>query len=411
MKSWFAYWVCPMATKQLWQWAGLDDNGERHEGAYWAEQRSDALFALQQQCLHPLSLRRRPVRQAQWRGEHSSDVIHQLATLLQAGLTLPDGLQLLAKQQPSVQWQALLQTLAENLAQGETFSGALSRWPEVFPPLYQAMIRTGELTGKLDECCFKLAAQQKTQLVLARKVKKALRYPLIVLTLAFIVVLAMIYFVLPEFATIYQTFNTPLPALTRGVLACADILQQASLPLAIISLLLAILLGRLQKQSGWLRYQQRILLACPLIGQLVLGQKLSQIFTVLSLTQRAGIAFLQGMESVKETLTCPWWRDIVDAIHQDITQGQSISAAFSARGVFTPLCIQLISTGEASGALDAMLFNLARHHSEQTQHQADGLASMLEPLLLIVTGIIVGTLIVAMYLPIFHLGDAMSGMG
>jgi protein transport protein HofC len=130
------------------------------------------------------------------------------------------------------------------------------------------------------------------------------------------------------------------------VLACADILQQGSLPLAIISLMLAILLSRLQKHSGWLRYQQRILLACPVTGQLVLGQKLSQIFTVLSLTQQAGIAFLQGLESVKETLTCPWWRDIVDAIHQDITQGQSISAAFSARGVFTPLCIQLVSTGK-----------------------------------------------------------------
>lgn len=93
-----------MATKQLWQWSGLDDNGERHKGACWAEQRGDVLFALQQQCLHPLSLRRRPVRQAQWHAEHSSQVIHQLATLLQAGLTLPDGLQLLAKQQSSVQW-------------------------------------------------------------------------------------------------------------------------------------------------------------------------------------------------------------------------------------------------------------------------------------------------------------------
>lgn len=400
-----------MATKQLWQWSGLDDNGERHNGASWAEQRGDVLFALQQQSLHPLSLRRCQVRQSLWRGEHSSHVIHQLATLLQAGLTLPDGLQLLAKQQSSVQWQALLQTLAENLAQGETFSGALSRWPEVFPPLYLAMIRTGELTGKLDECCFKLAAQQKTQLALVRKVKKALRYPLIVLILAFIVVLAMVYFVLPEFATIYQTFNTPLPALTRGVLACADILQRGSLPFAIISLMLAIVLSRLQKHSGWLRYQQRILLACPVTGQLVLGQKLSQIFTVLSLTQQAGIAFLQGLESVKETLACPWWRDIVAAIHQDITRGLSISAALSARGVFTPLCIQLVSTGEASGALDAMLLNLAKHHSEHTQQLADGLASILEPIMLVVTGLIVGTLIVAMYLPIFHLGDAMSGMG
>jgi protein transport protein HofC len=400
-----------MSTKHLWQWSGLDDNGEQHEGVHWAEQRSEVLFTLQQRCIHPLSLRRRPVRQAQWRGEHSSEIIHQLATLLQAGLTLPDGLQLLAKQQPSAQWQALLHTLAENLAQGETFSGALSRWPEVFPPLYLAMIRTGELTGKLDECCFKLASQQKTQLALARKVKKALRYPLIVLMLAFIVVLAMIYFVLPEFATIYQTFNTPLPALTRGVLACADILQQGSIPLIIGCLGLALLLGRLQKHPGWLRYQQRILLACPLMGPLVLGQKLSQIFTVLSLTQRAGIAFLQGLETVEETVTQPLWREVISRLHHDISQGSPIWQAMENSQVFTPLCIQLVRTGEASGALDQMLQKLADYHSEKTHQLAENLTSLLEPMLLVVTGAIIGTLVVAMYLPIFHLGDAISGAG
>jgi len=144
------------------------------------------------------------------------------------------------------------------------------------------------------------------------------------------------------------------------------------------------------------------------IGPLVRGQKLSQIFTVLSLTQQAGIAFIQGLESTEETLECPFWQEKLQAIRHRIMQGLPIWSALNEAEIFTPLCIQLVRTGEASGALDTMLSNLAQHHNEQTFQQADNLASLLEPVLLIVTGLIIGTLVVAMYLPIFHLGDAMS---
>jgi len=405
------FWASRMASKQLWQWTGIDKTGALQAGAHWSESRSAAVALLQQQQIHPLSLKRRPVRRALWRVEHSSTLLHQLATLLQAGLTLPDGLLLLAAQHPARQWQALLRHLAQALEQGETFSAALAQWPEVFPPLWLAMIRTGELTGKLDECCFKLAHQQKAQQALALKVKKALRYPLIILALTAAVVLAMVYLVLPEFSAIYQTFNTPLPALTRGVIAGAALMQQCALPLLAVALLTGLAASLLRKQETWLRYQQRLLLSCPLVGQLVRGQRLSQIFTVLTLTQRAGITFLAGLESVLETLSCPWWRDILQQAHQQITEGAGISAALARSGAFTPLCIQLIHTGEMSGALDTMLHNLAEYHSEQTLRQADGLAGVLEPLLLVVTGLIIGVLVVAMYLPIFHLGDAMSGTG
>lgn len=400
-----------MAAKSLWHWSGLNSAGELIQGTSWESQRPEVLLRLQQQQIHLLSLKRQPVRNALWQGEHSSEIMRQLATLLQAGLTLPESLRLLSQQQSSVQWQALLDSLAGKLEQGEPFSAALAQWPDVFPPLYQAMVQTGELTGNLDECCFKLAEQQKAQLLLSRKVKKALRYPLIILALAFVVVLAMVYLVLPEFATIYQTFNTPLPALTRGVIAFAGIMQQCAVPLVLLCLLGTSALTGLRHHHGWLRYRQRMLLACPHMGQLVRGQRLSQIFTVLALTQRSGIAFLQGLESVSNTLTCPWWQEKIQAIHHHVTQGESISSALSGSGMFTPLCIQLVRTGEASGALDTMLLNLAQHHSEQTSQQADNLASLLEPLLLVVTGIIIGTLVVAMYLPIFHLGDAMSGVG
>lgn len=400
-----------MQAKQLWHWRGLDESGQRCEGARWAADRLAVADALQAEQIFILALRRSAVRTAAWRGTHRCEVVHQLATLLKAGLTLPDALLMLSRQHPVRQWQALLQSLAEDLAQGTALSAAMRRWPDAFPPIYIAMIHTGELTGALDECCFQLAAQQKTQLTLTGKVKKALRYPLIVLSLAVAVTLAMILLVLPEFAAIYQTFNTPLPALTRGVMALSGLITRAGPWMLAATLLLAASGFVLRNHPPWLRYRQRLLLGIPVVGGLVRGQKLSQIFTVLALTQRAGIAFLQGLESVEATLTCPHWREAIHHIHQEIAQGTPIWTALKNSGQFSALCIQLVQTGEVSGALDTMLDNLARHHSELTQQQADSLATLLEPLMLVVTGVIIGTLIVAMYLPIFHLGDAMSGMG
>jgi hypothetical protein len=147
------------------------------------------------------------------------------------------------------------------------------------------------------------------------------------------------------------------------------------------------------------------------VGKLKRGQRLSQIFTVLALTQSAGISFLQGLESVEDTLNCPLWRQRIQQVHLHISHGAPIWQALERSGGFTTLCLQLIRTGEASGSLDTMLENLARHHSEQTHYQAENLATLLEPALLLITGTIVGVLVVAMYLPIFHLGDAISGMG
>ena len=396
-----------MADNQLWRWRALNPQGEQKTGALWAADKQTAWSVLLGRDLFPLEIKR-SLQQTRWRAQQRYEVIHQLATLLQAGLTLSAGLALLAQQHPIRQWQALLQSVADDLSAGCAFSDALKKWPHVFPPLYVSMMKTGELTGKLDECCRQLAQQQKTQHQLSAKVKKALRYPVIILALAFAVVLAMVTLVLPEFAAIYKTFNTPLPALTRAVMALATMLQERGAGLLLSLVVAACGLMYVRRNRRWQRATQRLLLSSPVIGALVRGQKLSQIFTVLSLTQQAGIAFIQGLESTEETLTCPFWQEKLQAIRQHIMQGAPIWSALNEAAIFTPLCIQLVRTGEASGALDTMLANLAQHHNEQTFQQADNLASLLEPLLLIVTGLIIGTLVVAMYLPIFHLGDAIG---
>lgn len=400
-----------MSVKQLWRWQGITNEGNALDGALWADSRPSLIFALEQQHITPLSIKRMGVKTSHWSRARSAEAIHQLATLLKAGLTLSAGLTLLAEQHPSSQWQALLRTLAYDMEQGLSLSASLSQWQHVFPPLYLAMIRTGELTGKLDDCCFELARQQKSQQQLADKVRKALRYPMIILTMAIMVVLAMLHFVLPEFAAIYRTFNTPLPALTRWIMAMAHYSSQWGWLAGLLGLMLGVVYNLIKQKPDWLMLRQKILLRMPIIGPMVRGQKLTQIFTVLALTQNAGIPFLQGLESVTATLNCPYWSRLLAQAHHDISSGKPVWLALKNSGEFSPLCLQLVRTGEASGSLDLMLDNLARHHRENTLSQAENLTVLLEPALLVITGLIIGTLVVAMYLPIFHLGDAMSGVG
>lgn len=224
-----------MAANQLWRWRALTKDGEPRSGTLWATDRNAAFTRLMRNDLHPLTLTRCAQRH-RWRPHHCDEMFHQLASLLQAGLTLSHSLQMLAEQHPLKPWQALLQSIADELSEGCPFSESLKKWPAVFSPLHVSMVKTGELTGKLEVCCRQLAQQQKAQQQLSAKVKKALRYPAIVLTLAVLVVLAMVTLVLPEFAAIYKTFNTPLPVLTQMVMGMAAFMQSYALALFVLLL-------------------------------------------------------------------------------------------------------------------------------------------------------------------------------
>ncbi|MCS2160757.1 protein transport protein HofC [Scandinavium sp. H11S7] len=398
-----------MASKQLWHWRGVTSLGEIRQGSVWAENKMAAMASAGRDGVQPLSLTRRATRKSHWRAQYSSELMQQLATLLQAGLTLSESLMLLAEQHPVAQWQAMMQDLAQRLAHGASLSDAMQQWPEAFPPLYHTLIQAGEMTGKLDYCCAHLARQQEEQHKLSQKVKKALRYPLIILLLALLVVIGMSAFVLPEFAAIYRTFNTPLPILTQMVMSMSAGVQHGLPLIGLLATLPFLLRPVLRRSPYWQRLRPQLLLALPVVSGLIRGQRLSQIYTVLALTQNAGIPFLQGLESVEKTLTCSWWRDVIHQTSESIAKGSAIWQAMEQQKIFTPLCKQLVRTGEVSGSLDKMLENLAHYHSDQTHQQAENLATLLEPVMLLVTGIIIGTLVVAMYLPIFHLGDAISG--
>lgn len=399
-----------MKPVSLWFWKAVDRHGALKQGTMLASQLASLLSEMDRQQLMLLSARRcRKTLRLRWLTSDKIECIRQIALLLQAGITLSDALTLIAEQHPRPAWSALLQNIACRIGSGASFAEALRAWPQIFPPLFVALIHTGELTGKLSACCLLLAEQQEQLCTLHKKVRSALRYPAFVLLITVLVTGGMLTFVLPEFALIYQAVNAPLPPLTRALLTCAEGLRQLALPGGVVIILLSAgVLGLRRRHAGWQEREQKILLRIPLVAPLWRGRILSQIFTVLSLTQRAGIPLLQGLSATADTLVHRLWRKQTDLIITEISLGAPFWQALTPTPCFTPLCQQLIRIGEESGTLDLMLDRLAKWHTQRTLEQAEKLTARLEPLTIVTIGVIVGGLVMAMYLPIFHLGEAIG---
>jgi protein transport protein HofC len=397
-----------MANLYTFRWHALDSMGMLLEGATLVVSQDALLNQLSERGILPVSWQRgRCWRSRDWKWQQKIDLVRQLATLLKAGLPLSESLTMLAEGHPHSGWRVLLNELQQRVMAGETFSHALRAWPQIFPPLYPALMEVGELTGQLDECCRQLALQQSKQLHLRQKVIKALRYPLFILCVALAVSAGMLLFVLPEFVSVYASFNAPLPAFTAVVIALSTWLQQHVLSLSLLCAIVIVTGLKLYRGSVcWQQRVQRVLLHLPLLSPLWRGGQLSQIYAIMHLTQCAGLTLLHSLKAVEVTMTSRLWREAIVALQTHIAAGAPLYQALQQHELFTPLCAQLIRVGEEAGALDVMLARLAEWHEAQTLSRADALAASLEPLMMVVIGGIVGTLVIAMYLPVFGLGDA-----
>ncbi|WP_075182200.1 protein transport protein HofC [Pantoea sp. 1.19] len=404
-----------MTTRKLWYWTALDANGALHTGCTFASSRQVLDEMLwQQQRLQTLSVRRLARQHRFHHRDHERLIalFRQLGTLLHTGITLSDALRLLADGDPLPAWRALLADLRLQLNQGTPLATALQAWPDVFSPLCAAMIAVGELTGRLAACCEQLAAQQTRQRLLQQKVVKALRYPLLILLVALAVSAGMLLFVLPQFAAVYRSLDAPLPTFTRMLLDLAAALAQwggAAPPLCGLALLLYRAAGR--RYSSFVARQQRLLLRCPLLGPLWQGSQLARLYATLTLTQTAGLTLVQSLSAAERVLPPPLWQEAIAALRAHIAGGNTLHSGIAAQPLFTPLCRQLIRTGEESGTLDVLLERLAVWHEARSLERADSLAAAMEPVMLLLTGGLVGALVIGMYLPLFGLGDALSAAG
>ncbi|WON76341.1 protein transport protein HofC [Serratia sp. UGAL515B_01] len=399
-----------MKVRRIYTWQAIDNRGDIRSGELMAADKNHAYQQLFEQGLQPYQVSSgRRITPGQWRGEHMIQFTRQLATLLQAGLPLVNSLQLLAQEHQSVAWRCLLLEIGDRVAMGNPFSEVVAEQHAVFPLIYRQLIAIGELTGNLDRCCLQLAQQQEAQQKLQKKVMKALRYPLFICLVAFLVSILMLVLVLPEFAKVYQSFNAPLPWFTQGLLALsAALINTGPYLLIVLAGLAWCYLHKMHPLPVWQQREQAVLLRLPLISLLVKGNCLSQIFHILTMTQQAGLTLVEGLNAAILSVGNVFYRQALETIKQQLAQGHSFHTSLAQQNLFPSLCQQLVRVGEESGTLDILLGKLALWHEEQTHELADTLAQALEPMLMMVVGGIVGALIIAMYLPIFQLGNVLG---
>ncbi|MCX8597339.1 MULTISPECIES: protein transport protein HofC [unclassified Gilliamella] len=329
-------------------------------------------------------------------------ITKQLATMLKAGLSIIDSLRLILDDQPKPQWQYLLSDISQQIAKGESLSTVLKQYHSVFPALYCEIIAIGELTGQLDHSFEQLTAHLEKSLQLQKQIRKAMRYPLFLLSVSVVVIIVMMFIVLPKFADIYQSFDAQLPYFTQLVIDIANKVQQNGVLILLVPSLGYFLFQRFFK----VRYQltiDRQKLALPLLGQVIQSQCLMQIFHTLAITQQAGIPLITGLSASANTTGNSYYRDIINKIINGIEQGNAFSQMLSS--YFPKLCVQLVHAGEESGSLDVMLNNLSLYYQQQNQTLTDNLVKAFEPILMLFLALIIGGLVISMYLPVFQMGD------
>ena len=327
----------------------------------------------------------------------------QIATMIDAGLPLVQCLEVLATQQPNKRFKQTLTEIRENVEGGSTFAAALKRHPTIFTTLYANMVEAGEAGGLLDTILNRLAVYIEKAMALRRKIKGALIYPSTIVTVAIAVVIFLLVFVIPTFKALFKGFGAALPLPTRVVLELSRIVREHIL-VGLGVLVLAILILRFYyKTDKGERIVDAILLRAPVFGQLIRKVAVAKFTRTLGTLVSSGIPILDGLDITAKTAGNRVVEEAVLKTRASIAEGKTIAEPLKASGVFPPMVVQMISVGEQTGELDSMLAKIADFYDAEVDQAVANLTALLEPLLMVFLGVVVGGVIIAMYLPIFKL--------
>ncbi len=396
-------------TKIAWfEWQGFDRQLQFHQGRQLAINERDMTRFLAIQGITVHDIKKRSV--SSWeryrhcvRPSDRTQLIGQLTFLLQSGLALLPCLQLLKKQQTRGHCQQLLQQWITHLENGQSFSKALQvstpRWPERDCQYFYI----AEQTGQLDLICQRLTHYYQARQQRQEKLTQALRYPLIVLTVALLITYLMLTKMVPTFAQMFNQFDHPLPWLTAQLLAISDWVTHYALWLVLVLVSLSLLLRMMIKHTLSLqRIGAKILSLTPWLGQLISTHYYCQLCATLTMTLSAGIALSQALQTVQETLSSPLEKERITAIISALENGQAFSTLL-AKHQFPDDMIAMIELGENSGDLAGVLSQLAHNYQADIELKTQRILSLIEPVLILGLGSIIALMILALYMPIFNL--------
>jgi len=328
----------------------------------------------------------------------------KLSAMVDAGVPLLRGIDLMRIQQKSPKFRRALTAMAQDVNQGDSLGAAMRRWPQVFDNLTVAMVEAGEAGGVLDDTLKRLALLLEQNARLQNQIKGAMGYPVTVMVIAILVFLGMTIFMIPTFAGIFDQLGGELPWFTQLMLDISTFLRS---PFALI-LLGGMVVGayffmRFYATPAGRRQVDAVLLKLPLFGDLLQKTATAQFCRTMSSLSRAGVPILMSLEIVRETSTNTVIGDAIVSSRNEVSEGIPLSAALSMKNVFPDMAISMLAIGEETGEMDAMLSKVADFYEDEVSAAVKAMTSLLEPVMIVLVGGIVGSILVAMYLPMFKI--------
>lgn len=390
------------------RWTGIAANGAPANGELMANSEVRARIELRRQGITPTRVgrsRRRPARIA---GKTVCFVLRQLATLMRAGVPILAALDIIARSQENTSVTHLLLQVRSDVQTGAALSVALARQPETFDSLTCTLISAGEQSGRLDEMLARIADYQEKMLAIRGKLRGALTYPTAIVFTALSITVLLLVYVVPTFEASFGSFGATLPLPTRLIIESSALIQAFGLPLLLLVIGAGYGLNRVWQQTpAWQMATDRWQLQLPVAGSLLRRAALARWSRTLASLYAAGIPLLDALEPAGDSTNNRLYREASRTLRERIRQGDSLTAGLSRQTVFSPLLVQMVSIGEESGTLDAMLNKVADIYDREVDESVAMLGTLMEPLLMLVLGGLIGGLVIAMYLPIFQLGSVL----
>lgn len=392
-------------------WEGINRRGEHVYGEVTATSITIAKADLRRQGVIPKKVRKRSNfsflnRRRKIRAKDIAYFSRQLATMLNAGIPLVQCFDIIARGSDNSSFKKLIQTIRTDVENGASLAEALQKHPRTFNELYTSLIFAGEQSGTLDTMLEKIAVYREKIESIKGKIKKAMFYPTAVLVIAVIITIGLLLFVVPQFEVMFKSFGANLPFLTRTVIRFSEIMQSIWWMIILFSgAFVYVFTKMLQKNVKFRERVERYTLKIPIIGAILHKAAIARFSRTLAITFAAGIPVVDALKSVAGATGNSLYVKATLKIRDQVSSGQSLQNSLKQVELFPHMVVQMIAIGEEAGNLELMLTKVADYFEEEVDNAVESLSSLIEPMIMVVLGVLIGGLVIAMYLPIFKMGS------
>ncbi|MDO5692237.1 MAG: type II secretion system F family protein [Pseudomonadota bacterium] len=391
----------------VYEWEGKDRNGKIVRGETRASGESQVQATLRRQGIFTTKIKKRRMRAGKKiKPKDIAIFTRQLATMMKAGVPLLQSFDIVARGNPNPSVTKLLNDIRSDVETGTSLSAAFRKFPLYFNNLYCNLVEAGEAAGILESLLDRLATYMEKTEAIKSKIKSALMYPISVIVVALVVVAVIMIFVIPAFKEVFSNFGADLPAPTMFVIAMSEFfVQWWWLIFGGLGAGIYFFMQAWKRSEKVQMFMDRLLLKVPIFGVLVEKSVVARWTRTLSTMFAAGVPLVESLDSVGGASGNSLYKQATDKIQQEVSTGTSLTAAMTNANIFPSMVLQMTAIGEESGALDHMLGKAADFYEAEVDEMVAGLSSLMEPIIIVILGTIIGGIVVSMYLPIFKLGQ------